>query len=96
LATTTFLQKTGSKTGFHAENPDRLVDRVLSGPNFRQEKRTGLKVRNRTCESFYRQDRVPRQNPVLLENLSQVPPLTFRPVLLSCRKFGPEKTLTRL
>jgi hypothetical protein len=32
----------------------------------------GSKRRYRTCDSLFRQDRLPRREPVLLENLSQV------------------------
>ena len=80
LDSATCLQKTGSETGFSVENLDRLLDRLCSGPFFRQERRTGFKERNRTCDSLFRRDRVSRQDPVLHKNLSKV----LSPVLEPC------------
>ena len=41
------LETIGEETGFSAQNQDRLKNSVFSGPNFRQESRTGLKKEER-------------------------------------------------
>ena len=75
LVSATCPLKTGSETGFSAKNLDRLLERL----NFRNESRTGFKDERQD----QRQDRVLKQNPCLLVNLSQ----SLCPVLEPCSAF---------
>ena len=58
-------------------------NRCFSGPCFRQEGGTGFRDRKNNLMQVFRQDRVPWQDPVLLENLSQ----NLFPVFYSCSAF---------
>ena len=79
------------KTGFSAKNLDRSLDRFFSWPNLRQKAITGLKDRKQDLSQFIRQDRIPRQDPVLLENLSKV----LSPVCNPCFAFLSKHRLSK-
>ena len=91
LVSTTCLQKTGSETGFSAQNPDTLLDRIFLGDVFSTGKQ------NRVWQDMRQ---VFKQNRVCLGALSRLKDchrfcfLSLNPVLLSCLKFVLEKTLS--
>ena len=84
-------KKTGWRTVFlfqSSKSRQVSLDRLFPGPYLRQEDRTGLKHRKQNLWHVLRQDRLPWQEPVLLENLSQN---LFSVFFLSCSIFLSEK-----
>ena len=68
---------------FLSSNSNRLLDRFFQGRISDRKAEQGFTKGDRTCDSFLRHDRVPRQNPVLLEILSKFP----SPVIKHCFAF---------
>ena len=71
------------------------LDRLFSALYFRQEDRTRFQERIQVMRQVFQQNRVSKQDPVLMKNMSKDMFPVLNTVLSSCFEQGPEKSLFR-